>query len=697
MTVLALGSIHACHADRSEVLSPNSTPPKAETPRPVTAPAPKPELGSFGVDLGHRDPSVIPANDFYRYVNGHWLDTYQLKPDEKRYGSFIKLHYRAEDQVKAILEELSQRKPPVGSIERKIADYYRSFMDLEALNAKGIDAIKDQLASIDAIKDTMGLIEAFARAEIDGTNAPIATSVEIDRTNPNRYMLNIIHAGLGLPDRSFYLEESFEKVRKAYQENVATMLGFTGLGSAKSAAAAAAVTQLESEIAKHHWPRAELRDSDKTNNVQTLKQLETRVPGYPWRKHLAAARIDLAGLQEVNVYTPSALAPLAKLLTRTPVSTWKHYLTYHLITSHAPLLGSAIDNASFAFHGRVLLGQPQQRDRWKRAIGLVAAHEGLGDAIGKLYVERHFPRESARQMDQLIGNLRTAFKERILALDWMGADTKTRALEKLATFNPKIGAPKKWHDFSTVSIRADDLISNYHSIKSYWYQDQLSRLNRPTDRDEWFMTPQTINAYYNPTFNEIVFPAAILQPPFFDPHADPAVNYGAIGAVIGHEMGHGFDDQGSKYDAMGVQKNWWTDADRETFETRTQMLVEQYNQYEPLEGTKVNGQLTLGENIGDLGGLSVAYHAYKKSLAGKSAPVLEGFTGEQRFFLSWGQVWAVKQRDEYLRTVLKSDPHSPGQFRVNGVVRNMDAWYEAFGVQPASALYLPPDKRVSIW
>ncbi len=682
--------------------APQVPPPRAALAEPeakvAPAPAgPKPELGTFGIELENRDGSVRPGDDFYRSVNGHWLATYQLKPDEMRYGAFIKLQYRAEDQVKAILDELSQKPAVPGSIEQQISDFYASFMDRAALEAKGIAALGPELSAIAAIRDEKGLVEAFGRADMMGSNAPFGAGVEVDRRNPDRYMLNVAQAGLGLPDRSFYLEDAFAKVRSAYEAHIATMLGFTGLDEARAKRAAAAILKLETSIAEKHWPRTELRDSDKTNNVFTLSDFEAKFPGFAWRRYFEAMDIDATKLKELNVFTPSALVPLAKIVRKTPLSTWKQYLTFHLVENHAPLLGDTIDDASFSFRGKVLLGQPEQRERYKRAVNLVGGMHSLGEAIGKLYVARHFPPESAAVMNELVGNLRGAFEERIEALSWMGPETKKQALAKLATFNPKVGYPKKWRDFSGITIVPNDLMANYRAVTKYWHDDEVGRLDKPTDRDEWQMTPQTINAYYNPPFNEVVFPAAILQPPFFDPHADPAVNYGAIGAVIGHEMGHGFDDQGSKYDSRGVQRNWWTEQDRARFDALTQSLVKQYDAFEPLPGQHINGQLTLGENIGDLGGLSVALSAYEKSLGGKPAPVIDGFTGTQRFFMSFGQLWATKARDEFLLTTLKSDPHSPGEFRVNGVVRNMGAWYDAFGVTQGDKLFLSPAERVTIW
>jgi putative endopeptidase len=381
----------------------------------------------------------------------------------------------------------------------------------------------------------------------------------------------------------------------------------------------------------------------------------------------------------------------------TPIETWKEYLRYHLVSGNAEYLSQEIDDAHFAFHGRILKGQEEQRERWKRAVNTVGDLRGLGEAIGQVYVKRHFPPDSKRQMRELVENLRAAFRERIGDLEWMGEETRKEALAKLEAFRPKIGYPDEWRDLSKIAITAGDLFANVQSVRAYFHAYDMARLARPTDKEEWFMTPQTVNAYYNPSFNEIVFPAAILQPPFFDPHADPAVNYGAIGAVIGHEMGHGFDDQGSKVDARGVQRNWWTDDDRRRFDARTRELVAQYDKYSPVPGEKINGEFTQGENIGDLGGLSIAYHAYKLSLKGREAPVIDGLTGDQRFFLSWAQVWRAKNRDEYMVMRLKSDPHSPEEFRVNGVVRNMDGWYAAFDIKPGQGMFLEPARRVSIW
>ncbi len=694
MTASCIALLAACQGEKKE----QQTAENERTTAPA-APAGKPELGSWGVDLSARDLSVKPGDDFFRYANGTWLKTYKLKPDQVRYGSFNILRDKSEERVKAIIDELAAGDHKPGSIEQKIADYFASFMDVERLNELGITPIADDLKAIAGIHDKTELVKVFGRADILGTDTPIGAFVSIDRKDPNRYLLTIGQSGLGLPDRDYYLAKGdrFEKIRAAYRAHIARMLHFAGYDDARAQRAAEAVFALETEMAKAHWPRTELRNRDKTYNVTTLDGLEKAYPGFPWRTAFQAAGIDLAKLDKINVAPPSAIKGLIALLEKTPLDVWKDYLAFHLITGNAAYLSEEIDDANFAFYGKVLSGQQAQRDRWKRAVRLVGARNGLGEAIGQIYVARYFPPSSKAMMLDLVENLRRAFRERITNLDWMGPQTKKEALAKLQAFRPKIGYPDKWRSFADLTIRRDDLMGNVRRVRAFFHADEVSRLGRPTDRDEWFMTPQTVNAYYNPQFNEIVFPAAILQPPFFDPHADTAVNYGGIGGVIGHEMGHGFDDQGSKSDAHGIQRNWWTPEDRKRFEERTAALVAQYDEYEPLPGQHINGRLTLGENIGDLGGVSIALYAYHLATAGQDIPVLDGYNGDQRFFLGWAQVWKSKARPEFLLRQLRSDPHSPAEFRVNGIVRNVPEWYDAFAVQPGDKLYLPPEKRVQIW
>ncbi len=653
-----------------------------------------PKLGSFGVDLSARDASVKPGDDFNRYASGHWLDTYQLKDDETNFGSFRALRDESEAQTRKIFDDIAKRtdlKP--GSNAQKVRDYYNSFMDRDARNAAGIAPLKPVLDRIAAIDSMPALVKAFGESDIDGTNAPIGAGVGLDRKNPDRYLVGIGVGGFGLPDKDYYINQDkrFVDIRAAYVGHIQKMLGFAGVADGK--ARADAILALETELAKATWDRAELRNRDKTYNLTTYAELSKNYPGFDWSTLFTAQGLPIPA--EVNVSTPSAVGPIIAIVNKTPIQVWRDYLTYNAVDNNAGLLSKEIDDAAFAFNGTVLSGQQAQRDDWKRAIGMVGG--GLGDAIGQIYVDRFFKPEAKAEMDELVANLRVALRKNLEAIDWMGDATKVEAFKKLDSFRPKIGYPSKWKDYSSISISPDNLMANAIAVRQYNQADQNARIGKKTDRDEWFMTPQTVNAYYNSSFNEIVFPAAILQAPFFDLNADPAVNYGAIGAVIGHEMGHGFDDQGSKSDWAGIQQNWWTDEDRARFETRVKALGAQYDTYCPLENVCVNGALTMGENIGDLGGLSMAYTAYKLSLDGKEAPVIDGLTGDQRFFLAWAQVWKTKYRDETLVNQIKSDPHSPGMYRANGPLRNFDAWYTAFNVKPGDAMYLAPEQRVRIW
>ena len=653
-------------------------------------------FGSFGVDLSARDLSVKPGDDFNRYANGHWLDTYQLKDYEARYGSFNALDDAAVEQVRGIVEELGKRtdiKP--GSDEQKVRDYYASYMNQAARDAAGITPIRPLLDKIAHIDSMAGLVKAFGEADIDGTRAPIGISLDLDRKDPSSYMVGIRVGGLGLPDKDYYLnpDPRFVTIRAAYLEHIQRMLGFAGISDSK--ARAEAILALETELAKPMWDRAQLRDREKTYNVISFADLNKQYPGYDWATEFKAQEMGLP--DRVNVVTPSSVQPVLAIIAKTPLAVWRDYLTLHAVRDNAPLLSSEIDNAAFAFTGTVLQGQTAQRESWKRAMDVIGDTDGLGDAIGKIYVARYFTPEAKKSMDELVANLRLALRQNLDHLDWMGDATKVEAYKKLDSFNPKIGYTSRWREYGAVTIVPDNLVANVMAMRHYYQDDQNRRLGQKTDRDEWFMTPQTVNAYYNSTFNEIVFPVAILQPPFFDVNADPAVNYGAIGAVIGHEMGHGFDDQGSKSDWAGIQRNWWTDEDRARFDARTKALGEQFNGFCPIKGQCVNGQLTMGENIGDLGGLSMAYTAYHLSLHGKQAPVIDGLTGDQRFFLAFAQVWKGKYRDEAMVNLVKTNPHSPPQYRLNGPVSNFDPWYIAFNVKPGDAMYVAPEKRVHIW
>ena len=664
----------------------------------AAGPASKPQLGSFGVDLSSRDTAVKPGDDFNRYASGHWIDTYQLKDYESSYGSFNELRDRAEDQVHTLIDGLLARKDLLpGSNGQKLRDYYASYMDRAARDAAGITPLQPVLTRIAAIDSKDKLIAAFANAAIDGSDAPLGLYVGTDRKDPDSYLVGLGVGGLGLPDRDYYLnpDARFVKIREAYVAHIQRMLGFTGVSEADAKPRAEAILALETALAKPQWDRVKLRDRDKTYNVVTFAQLQQQYPGYDWAAQLRVQQMPQPA--RLNISTPDVIGPVIDVINATPLATWRDYLSFHAIDGNASLLSTQIDEAAFAFNGKVLNGQKAQREDWKRAVALVGSGNGLGEALGELYVARYFKPQAKAAMDTLVENLRAALRQNIEHIDWMSDATKVEAYRKLSTFRPKIGYPSKWKDYSSVTIQPDDLLGNAMAMRQYNRADQNRRIGQKTDREEWGMTPQTVNAYYNSTFNEIVFPAAILQPPFFDVNADPAVNYGGIGAVIGHEMGHGFDDQGSKSDADGIQRNWWTDADRARFDARTKALGAQYNSYCPLPGQCVNGGLTMGENLGDLGGLSMAYTAYQLSLKGKPAPVIDGLTGDQRFYLSWAQVWRGKYRDEALLNLIKTNPHSPSMYRANGPLRNIDAWYKAFNVKPGDAMYLPPEQRVRIW
>ncbi len=646
------------------------------------------------VDLSLIDHSVPPGDDFYRYGNGAWLASYELPDDKTVFGNFYELRDLAQDRVQAIIEDLAAGSPAKGTVEQKIGDFYASFLDTATLDARGLEPIEGELARIRAIDTHKDLIATFGRSHREDGASPFYFGIQIDRKNPARFIAGLSAGGLGLPERDYYLEDSerFLDIRAAYVAHISSMLELTG--AEDLAGLADQVLALETTIAEAHWPRAQRRDRDLTYNLSSPEALARDYPDFDWATFFAANGITP---EVINVDHPSAIQPIIETVNATPLPVWQAYLTYHLVTANAPYLATSIDDAAFEFYGKVLYGQPEQRERWRRAVSLVGGGQGLGDAIGQVYVDRYFPPESREMMRELVENLRAALKERIAALEWMGDATKSRAFEKLEAFLPKIGYPDEWRDFSTVSISRDDLMGNVRALRGYFEDLAISRLAEPTDRNEWFSPAQTVNAFYNSQFNAITFPAGILEPPFFNPAADPAVNYGAIGAVIGHEMGHGFDDQGSKSDARGVQENWWTEEDRARFEARAQRLVEQYSEYEAVPGTYVDGAFTLGENIGDLGGINIAFHAYRNSLAGKEPPVIDGLTGDQRFFIAYAQLWRSMIREEALVSRLKSDPHSPGPFRANGVVRNVDAWYEAFDIGEDAALYLAPDQRVRIW
>ena len=651
----------------------------------------QPQFGAFGLDLSTHDKSVKPGDDFYRYADGHWLDTNTIPADRSSWGVFAELDERARADLRQLVEAIPADVPQ-GSAQQKVRDFYRSFVDTDAIERAGLTPAQPGLQAIAAAHTYEDLSRLMGTPELN-LAAPFSLYISTDPKDPDRYIAFLTQSGLAMPDRDYYLKDDpkLKDIREKYVAYIGQILTLGGLTD--TAAKAAGIMAFETEVAKVQWPVEKRRDVDATYNPRTKQQLLAYAPGFPWQTFLDSSSVG--SRQDLVLSELTAIHDLADLFKRTSLPTLKSWLTFHYLSDHASYLPKRFDDARFAFYGQTLRGQPQQRERWKRAVDQVDS--ALGEQVGQLYVARYFPPESKAKMQELVANLRASLSDRIDALDWMTPETKSRAHEKLATFTPKIGYPEEWKDYSTLRIHRDDLLGNVRRAAEWRWQYQVARLDKPVDRQEWQMTPQTINAYYNPLNNEIVFPAAILQPPFFDPNADPAVNYGGIGAVIGHEIGHGFDDQGRKFGPTGALKDWWTQKDAEVFNTRVQRLINQYSSFEALPGLKVNGANTIGENIGDLGGLNMAYHAYHLSLKGKQAPVIDGLTGDQRFFLSWAQVWRAKYRDGALREQVMSDPHSPAIFRVNGPLPNIDAWYSAFDVHPGDRLYIKPEDRVSIW
>lgn len=644
------------------------------------------ELGTFGIDLDGMDPSVKPGDDFAAYAGGTWYTKTEIPADRAAYGMFNKLQDRSLEQTRVILEAAAA-KP--GS---KIGDFYASFMDQAAIEARGTAPIKPWLAAIKGATDKTALAVEMAKLQRYGIGGMFGVSVGQDDKAPENYIVNVGQSGISLPDRDYYLKDDAKLagIRTEYQAYLVKMLTMLGEGDAE--ARAAAVFAFEKNLATVHWTRIESRDADKTYNKWSAGDFIAKAPGFPWNE--VRDTLGVGDQTTFLVAQPSAVTGEAKVFAETPVSVLQDYAMLRLVRSYAGYLPKSFDDAVFAFYGKILSGQPQQRDRWKRGVAVVSG--GLGEEIGKEYVARYFPADSKAKADELVKNVVAAMGERIDKLEWMAPETKVKARTKLASFTAKIGYPSQWRDYSALKIVSGDLVANVAASNSFEYNRDLAKLGRPIDRTEWFMTPMTINAYANPPMNEIVFPAAILQPPFFDAKADPAVNYGGIGAVIGHEISHHFDDQGRKYDPTGKLADWWTDEDVKRFASFTDKLVKQYDAYEPIPGQHVQGGLTLGENIADLAGLTVALDAYHRSLNGKPAPVIGGLTGDQRFYLGWAQVWRIKFREPALRSQLLSDPHSPGPLRT-ATVRNLDAWYAAFGAKPGDKTYLAPADRIRIW
>jgi predicted metalloendopeptidase len=660
--------------------------PAAEAPK-----APKPLVS--GVELANFDKSVRPQDDFYRYVNGNWLKTAKIPADRAEYGSFIKLDEDSQARLRTIIEESSAKpQKAAGSDEQKVGDLYASFMNEKKLEELSLKPLEGELARIDAVQNNDQLASLFAHFGLINVNTPLGAYVNQDDKDPNQYIVNFFQSGLGLPDRDFYLvdDPKFKEIRQKYLVHVEKMLTLAGDKSA--AAEAKQIMDLETALAKKYWTRVESRDADKVYNKYEIAKLKNITPAFNWDIFLKDSGITSPA---VIVAQPSAFTGFGEQLQKTPLPVWKTYLKWHLISSYAQYLSKPFVDQDFDFYGKTLQGIEEQRPRWKR--GVEAEQSAVGEVLGKIYVAKYFPPEAKARMEGLVKNLLKAYEQSIQSLDWMSDDTKKQALDKLAKFTPKIGYPNKWRDYSALSISADDLVGNMIRAAEFESHYQIGKLGKPIDRGEWQMTPQTVNAYYNPNMNEIVFPAAILQPPFFNMDADDAINYGGIGAVIGHEIGHGFDDQGSKYDGTGALKSWWTAEDRKKFEARTKALIDQYNQYEPIKGYKVNGALTIGENIGDLGGASIAYKAYQIALNGQPGPAMDGFSGDQRFFIGFAQVWSSMRRDELALERIKTDPHSPPEFRLKGVVVNVPQFYTAFDVKAGDAMFLAPEKRVKIW
>jgi putative endopeptidase len=658
----------------------------------------KPAFGTWGIDLTSMDKSVRPGDDFYLYVNGSWQKKAVIPPDRPSTGSFQDLQILSEKRMREIVAGLEARKRAnLNAEERKIRDLYDAFVDQKQIDAAGLAPPRKDLNSFAGLNS----YEDVARAMGDqsrGTDSLFADRVIPSPKNSNIYLITVTQDGLGMPDRDYYLRDDKElaATREAYKKHLATMLHLAGVENPD--ARAEAVYKLEHDIATAHWPAAERRDADKTYNPMTISALEKFAPQFPWRAFFTAEGLSLSGPQgerTVVIRENTAFPAMAKIFRDTPLPVWRDWMTLHYLHYMAPFLPSPIDAADFDFYGRVLSGQAQQLDRAIRAVHLI--DQRLGHPLGKLYVARYFPPESKAKVEALVSNLLKANDADIRTIGWMTETTRQKALEKLHAFTPHIGYPDKWRDYSGLRIDRNDLVGDIERSDVFEWHYRLDRIDQPVDRNEWNMTPPTINAYYTQSLNSIFFPAAILQPPFFDPHADDAVNYGGIGAVIGHEISHGFDDQGSKYTGAGILESWWTEADRKAFEQRTAALGAQFDSYEALPGLHVNGKLTMGENIGDLSGINISLKAYHISLGGKPAPVLDGFTGDQRFFLSYGQIWRSKYRDAAVRQQVLSNPHAPAPFRVIGATRNTDAWYDAFDVKPGDKYYLPPDQRVRLW
>ncbi|NMH28294.1 M13 family metallopeptidase [Flavobacterium silvaticum] len=652
----------------------------------------KHELTS-GIIKQNMDTLVKPGDDFDAYVNGGWMKKNKIPSDKSSFGVDAILDDEAQANVKSIIEEAAKSNAKEGSNEQKIGDFYNSYMDQKTRDAKGITPLKPIFDQIDAITNVTELPAFFGKANKAGLSAPFSIQVTEDFKDPTTYMAFVWQGGLSLPEREYYMlqDAKSKEIRVKYEQHVASMLKLANI--AEPELKAKEILALETRIASNHVKKEETRDATKMYNVFDLAALDKLSPGFDWTGFLKES--GFGGQKKIILAQPSYISKVYDIIRTTPLEVWKTWLKWGAIHDNATYLSANLDNENFNFYGKVLSGTTKQRESWRRAVG--AVNNNLGEVVGEQYVKKHFTPEAKERMSELVKNLLKAYEASIKELTWMTPETKKEALDKLSKFTPKIGYPDHWRDYSKLTVKKDDLFGNMQRSYEFEYNRMLDKLGKKVDKTEWGMTPQTVNAYYNPSLNEIVFPAAILQPPFFDLTADDAVNYGSIGAVIGHEIGHGFDDQGSTFDGNGVLRNWWTEADKKAFEQRTGALVKQYSSFKVFPDLNVNGAFTLGENIGDLGGLAIAFKAYKISLGGKPSPKIEGMTGEQRFFIGYAQSWLVKQREEALRTQVASDPHAPAHFRVNGIVRNTPEWYDAFNVKPGDSLYLAPADRVKIW
>ncbi len=651
----------------------------------------KARFGTWGYDTTSMDAAVKPGDDFFKYVNGGWYQRTQIAPDRTAAGVDVVLTDEAEQQVREIVEGLAKNPKAAGPGGQRVGDFYAAWMDEKTLEARGTAPLKPYLARIAAVKSKAGVAALFAE---QGFESPVDIGINPDLDNPTRYVVNLDQSGLGMPNRDYYLREGakYDGFRKAYRDYVIKVQTLAGIPDA--AAKADAIIALETKIATAHWAPERTRDIEQVNNPMTVAKLQALAPQLPWPAMLAHA--GLGAPAKVLVTEPSEVKAAGELFAATPLSVWKDYLAYHFIRTHAAYLPHAFDQANFDFFSHTLRDVPQQRERWKRGVQLV--NRSLGEEVGRIYVAKHFPPEAEAQTAELIANLTAAYAERFKTAAWMDEATRKAALVKLGTFDPRLGHPKKYIDYSTLKIARGDLLGDAVRAEQFEWKLQLSRYPKPVDRGLWEMVPQEVNAYYNPLANQITFPAAILQPPYFDPNADPAANYGGEGAVIGHEMGHGFDDEGRHFDETGKVRDWWTPDAVKAFSARTAALGGQFDSYEPVPGVHINGKLTMGENIGDLGGLEAAYAAWRRYVAKHGEPArIDGLTGDQRFFIAYAQSWQDKVREGALRQQLLTNPHSPAEYRVNGIVRNVDAWYAAFNIQPGDKLYLPPDKRVHIW